>query len=56
MTPAFRTYSWAKYFKKFGYYPVVISRNWDIPIANQTDVDKVTGTGVKHEINDDYEV
>ncbi len=56
MTPAFRTYSWAKYFKQNGYYPVIVTRNWDIPITNQLDTDIPTGSQIRQEKHEDYEV
>lgn len=34
---ALRPYSWAKYFFKFGIYPVVITRHWDDEIEVQAD-------------------
>ena len=56
LTPAERILSFAKYFKEFGYYPVVVTRNWDIPIAHPKDERISTGTRVVHEKNENYEV
>ena len=56
LTPAERILSFAKYFKEFGYYPVIVTRNWDIPIAHPKDERMSTGTRVVHEKNENYEV
>lgn len=56
MTAAHRPLSWVKYFPKFGFYPIVITRNWDIQIKSQQDLSKPSGEGVKVEKFDTHEV
>ncbi len=56
LTAAQRALGWAKYFKGFGYYPIIITRNWDIEINNPKDTLKTTEQSVKHIKHDDYEV
>lgn len=56
LTASQRAYGWAKYMKKYGYYPVIITRNWDNPISTPADVLKKSGVEIKHEITNDYEV
>ena len=42
--------------RRFGYYPMVLTRNWDHPIHEQADLSKPTG--IKNEIikNENFEV
>lgn len=56
LTASQRALGWAKYLKKFGYYPVIITRNWDNPISVPTDVLMQSGSEVKHLVTDEYEV
>lgn len=56
LTPAERMYSFAKYFRQFGFYPVIITRNWDVPIKHVIDEHIHTGTEVRIEKFIDYEV
>lgn len=51
-----RIYSWAKYFREFGLYPVVITRNWDIPIKTSRDLFLESGKELRHEKLDGYEI
>ena len=32
-----RPYSWYKYFKEFGLYPVIVTRQWDNQYGNHLD-------------------
>lgn len=43
LTASARPAAWSEYLHCFGYYPIVITRNWDIPINNSNDMSKVTG-------------
>ena len=43
LTASNRTNYWAKNLSKFGYYPMVITRNWSHPIHEQSDLSKSTG-------------
>jgi glycosyltransferase involved in cell wall biosynthesis len=57
LTPSERVFSWAKYLKKANYYPIIITRNWDVNILNATtDVYKPSGKKVVVETHQDYEV
>jgi hypothetical protein len=56
ITPNERSYAYAKYLSEFGYYPTIITRNWDVPIRDTKDEYISTGAQIKHEINDKYEV
>lgn len=56
LTASQRPYSWARYLNRFGYYPIVITRNWEVPIAEPRDAHRAAGLGVVHEICDGYEV
>ncbi|MBK7762523.1 MAG: glycosyltransferase [Bacteroidetes bacterium] len=57
LTASERIYSWAKYLKNGDYYPIIITRNWDIPVANSTTSAFVSsGTEVRIEKHDTYEV
>lgn len=51
-----RAYGWAKYLKEFGYYPIIITRDWSIPIKEYADISKSSGTQIRHEKHNDYEV
>lgn len=56
LTPSERIYSWAKYFKEFGYYPIIVTRNWDLEIKGFADELKSSGEKEKWEKHDGYEV
>lgn len=56
MTPSERIYSWAKYLKHLGFYPIIVTRNWDFTITGFSDELKSSGTEPIHEKFEDYEV
>jgi glycosyltransferase involved in cell wall biosynthesis len=56
LTASNRVSGFAKHLNKFGIFPVIITRNWDLPINTPEDVLKSTGSSVKHEIFDSHEV
>jgi glycosyltransferase involved in cell wall biosynthesis len=56
LTPAERVFSWAKYFHENGYYPIIITRNWDRPIKESIDEHFSSGDKIKHEVHDTHEV
>ena len=56
LTPAERIFSFACYLNEFGYYPIVVTRNWDIPILHSRDEHKRTGDRIIHEKKQNYEV
>lgn len=43
LTASQRPASWAKYLHEFGYYPIVLTRNWEQPINKPTDISKPSG-------------
>ena len=56
LTASQRALGWAKYLKEFGYYPIIITRNWDIPIGKPEDAAISSGETIVHEKNENYEV
>lgn len=56
LTAANRTKSWADYLSENGYYPTVITRNWDKPIDSPESLLEATGKTIKHEKFDTHEV
>jgi len=56
LTAAQRIKGWADHLSKYGYYPTVITRNWDHRIESPKDVLKDSGEGVVHEQHENYEV
>lgn len=56
LTASQKAFSWAKYLVEYGYYPIVITRNWDVKISSKYDVVKSSGDEIKHEKFDTYEV
>jgi len=56
LTASQRALGWANYLKEFGYYPIIITRNWDIPIGKPEDAAISSGDKIIHEKNDKYEV
>lgn len=45
-TSAERSYAWAKYLYKFGYYPIIITRNWDFAAKKPSDTGIESGSDV----------
>ncbi|MFM2224353.1 MAG: hypothetical protein RJA07_555 [Bacteroidota bacterium] len=56
LTASYRIKSWADYFHENGIYPIIITRNWDTPILKLEDAVKASGTELKIEKFDTYEV
>ena len=56
LTASGRTYSWAKWLHKYGYYPVIVSRKWERKLESLKDVSIPSSEGVLHEKFDTYEV
>lgn len=56
LTAAQRIAAWAKYFHRFGLFPIVITRNWGHPVINQADILKPGGDKIIHEKHENYEV
>lgn len=56
LTASERVQAYALYLNEFGYYPVIVTRNWDIPIKHARDEHKKTGHEILVEKRDNYEV
>ncbi|HAW51499.1 MAG TPA: hypothetical protein DCX54_04090 [Flavobacteriales bacterium] len=56
LTGANRIASWAEYLHLFGYYPVIVTRSWNIPISTPEDVLRSSGSEIITEKNDCYTV
>ena len=55
LTAAQRIMGWARNLKEHGYEPIIITRNWDIPINQPEDVLLSSGTEIEHVKTDNYE-
>lgn len=44
LTASQRAYGWARSLNKYGYYPIVITRSWDIDIHKPEDASRKSGT------------
>jgi hypothetical protein len=44
LTASSRPAAWARYLPSFGYYPIVITRNWDVAINKPSDMSKSSGS------------
>jgi glycosyltransferase involved in cell wall biosynthesis len=53
---ALRSNGWARHLHEFGFYPIIITRSWDVPISNPVDVSRSSGINIVHEKHDYYEV
>lgn len=56
LTPSQRATYFAENFHTLGYWPIVITREWDIPISSYFDTKIKVGTKVRHVKYDHYEV
>jgi glycosyltransferase involved in cell wall biosynthesis len=56
LTASQRIEGWVTYLHECGIYPIVITRNWDIPIHNPEDVLKSSGTSIIKKKFDTHEV
>ncbi len=56
LTATGRAYSFAKYLHEYGYYPVIITRNWDIVVKQMVDIELPSGTKLNYEKNEHFEV
>jgi glycosyltransferase involved in cell wall biosynthesis len=56
LTASQRSLGWAKYLNKFGYYPIIITRNWDYPINVPEDIHYDSGKEIIHEQFDTHAV
>lgn len=55
-TASYRVLSFAKHLSKYGYFPVIVTRNWDRELVNEDDINFPSGNEIKHEKNELYEV
>ena len=53
---SYRIYSWAKYLNRFGFYPIIITRNWEHNISILRDMSKDTSCKILHKKEEGYEV
>tara|TARA_B110000977_G_scaffold109003_1_gene141806 strand:- start:418 stop:1713 length:1296 start_codon:yes stop_codon:yes gene_type:complete len=57
LTASQRTYNWGKYFKEFGYDPIIITRKWDYPINTPSDIGKSSlSMDIEVVVNEKYKV
>ncbi len=56
LTAAQRSRAWAEYFHKKDIYPIIVTRNWDIPIKNTEDASMPCGTDIRIEKYSSHEV
>jgi peptidoglycan/xylan/chitin deacetylase (PgdA/CDA1 family)/glycosyltransferase involved in cell wall biosynthesis len=55
-TGSFRISSWAKYLSEFGYYPVIVTRNWNVRITEYKDMSESISGEIIHCKFNNYEV
>ena len=52
LTASQRAYNWGRYFKEFGYDPIIITRKWDHTITSPSDMGKPSKSmEIKEEVN-----
>jgi glycosyltransferase involved in cell wall biosynthesis len=56
LTASQRVLGWAKYLNKFGYYPIIVTRNWDLPINKPEDTSYPIGKEIVFKKEQGYEV
>ncbi len=56
LTASQRPASWTKYLHEFGYYPIVLTRNWEQPINKPADISKPSGEKEVTEENENSKV
>jgi len=56
LTASQRAYGWAKYLNMFGYYPVIITRSWQVPISKPEDGFKKSGNEIVIEKQEGFEI
>jgi glycosyltransferase involved in cell wall biosynthesis len=56
LTAAQRVMSWFEYFNEYGIYPIIITRNWGIPVEKPSDAYKATGKQTEHIKTDKGEI
>lgn len=56
LTAGQRVQGWADHLIKSGYYPTIVTRNWDMPVSTPADVLKSSGKQIKYFKYNSYEV
>lgn len=56
LTASQRALGWAKHLCEFGYYPIIVTRNWDVEIKKQADISLSSGKDIIHKKEKGYEV
>ncbi|NTW33814.1 MAG: glycosyltransferase family 4 protein [Bacteroidetes bacterium] len=56
LTASYRVKSWAEHMNECGFYPVIVTRRWDINVTHISDISAPTENKMIHEKNENYEV
>ena len=56
LTASQRIHAFARYLPKFGFYPIIITRNWELNVKNQYDITQPSGKEVIHKKYEQHEV
>jgi hypothetical protein len=56
LTASQRIQGWANYLSSFGYYPTIVTRNWDLVINSPEDTLISSGSEIVHKKKEQYEV
>jgi hypothetical protein len=56
LTASSRPYGWAKYFYLADYYPVIVTRKWEAPVRQYSDLSMSTSNQIEHYKYDHYEI
>lgn len=56
LTPSERIFSWAKYFKRYGLYPIIVTRAWDEKTSGYEDSAIESGDEIDIQVHEDYTV
>jgi len=51
-----RAYGWAKHLSEYGYYPIIITRNWERHISIPSDIHSSSGKEIIHQKFENHEV
>ena len=56
LTASYRVKSWAEYLNEFGFYPIIVTRRWDIEVTQISDISAPSENKIIHQKNEKYEV
>lgn len=56
LTPSQRVTYWAENFHRLGYWPIIVTREWEIETESYFDTKKKVGNRIRHVIHENYEV